>query len=482
MHGARIAITLSGAATAALVAVLASQLVVAGATPAPPGLPPLSADQLITSIRLARPGPLAGTVELESRLGSPGGSPGDQGVRTARLWSDEQGRRRVSLPEPTGERTIVDDGTNVWFWNSTTRSVTRMTSRDAAPALPGLTEPPGLAELPGLPTLLTTANRFAPLQGGELAANPVTMAAAVLAMLRPDSTARLDPNAMVADRESYQLVLSPVPTERTLLREIRVAVDGQTRLPLEVSVLANGSAEPALRIGFSAVSFGPQDPALFRFTPAAGVPVRPVRPAAPALAPAPAMAPTAPKAPTAPAPAAPAMVPAAPAMAPAAPAAPTAPAKVPAPPALAPAGPEATAAPALATAGPATEDPAASAASRTVAAQHGPPSFAVVGEGWDTVLVRRLRPAGAGCGSTARRDGHGSAAAGPAATASPAAAHAARRDAAAAMLTRISSPISGPWGQGRLVSTPIGNAVITADGRMATGAVPAQVLTEALTR
>ena len=463
MHGARIAITLSGAATVALVAVLASQLVGAGASPAPPGLPPLSADQLITSIRLARPGPLAGTVELESRLGSPGDSPGNQGVRTARLWSDEQGRRRVSLPEPTGERTIVDDGTNVWFWNSTTRSVTRMTSRDAAPALPGLTEPPGLAELPGLPTLLTTANRFAPLQGGELAADPVTMAAAVLAMLRPDSTARVDPNAMVADRESYQLVLSPVPTERTLLREIRVAVDGQTRLPLEVSVLANGSAEPALRIGFSAVSFGPQDPALFRFTPAAGVTVRPVRPAAPALAPAaPAMAPTGPAAPTARA-------------ATAAPAAPPAPA-------LAPAGPEATAAPALATAGPATEGPAASAASRTVAAQHGPPSFAVVGEGWDTVLVRRLRPAGAGCGSTARRDGLGSAASSPAATASPAAARAARRDAAAAMLTRISSPISGPWGQGRLVSTPIGNAVITTDGRMATGAVPAQVLTEALTR
>jgi len=79
-------------------------------------------------------------------------------------------------------------------------------------------------------------------------------------------------------------------------------------------------------------------------------------------------------------------------------------------------------------------------------------------------------------------DGHGSAAAGPAATASPAAAHCRPPGRRGRDATRISSPISGPWGQGRLVSTPIGNAVITADGRMATGAVPAQVLTEALTR
>jgi hypothetical protein len=32
------------------------------------------------------------------------------------------------------------------------------------------------------------------------------------------------------------------------------------------------------------------------------------------------------------------------------------------------------------------------------------------------------------------------------------------------------------------VSSAIGNVVITSDGRMATGAVPSQVLTEALTR
>jgi hypothetical protein len=90
----------------------------------------------------------------------------------------------------------------------------------------------------------------------------------------------------------------------------------------------------------------------------------------------------------------------------------------------------------------------------------------LIGRGWDTVLLSRVRPA-------TRLTG---AAGGPGAGSRP------RHTGAVDLLRRISSPISGPWGQGRLVSTPIGNTVITADGRLATGAVPAQVLTEALTR
>jgi len=91
---------------------------------------------------------------------------------------------------------------------------------------------------------------------------------------------------------------------------------------------------------------------------------------------------------------------------------------------------------------------------------------ALIGRGWDTVLLSRMRPA-------TRLTG---AASGPGAGNRP------RHSGAGDLLRRISSPISGPWGQGRLVSTPIGNTVITTDGRLATGAVPAQVLTEALTR
>ena len=49
-------------------------------------------------------------------------------------------------------------------------------------------------------------------------------------------------------------------------------------------------------------------------------------------------------------------------------------------------------------------------------------------------------------------------------------------------LSTIGSPVSGPWGSGRLVTTAVGSAILTDDGRIAMGAVPEQVLTEALSK
>ncbi|MDT7674845.1 MAG: hypothetical protein QOD82_2747 [Pseudonocardiales bacterium] len=422
MHTGRLALALSSATAVALVAIVAVELVNPAPVSTPGALPPVTADQLIASISQANPGALAGTVELDSRLGLPGLTQSGGGVRTARLWSDDHGRRRMSLPEPDGERTLVDDGTDVWLWNSATRSVICTPSGPPGPRPQRLPAMPELTELSGLPTLPALGtNPFRQARGGTRRAqvggmdggmmgSPVDVAVAVLAMLRRDSTVRVDPTAMVADRAAYQLVLDPVPTERTLLREVRVAVDGQTRLPLEVSVLANGSTEPALRIGFSEISFGAQDPALFAFTPAPGVQVQPMaaRPADPAQI-------------------------------------------QPSAGAANPSDPSAV--------GPGAVRPSA---------VHGTDlgGSALIGRGWDTVLLSRMRPA-------TRLTG---AASGPGAGNRP------RHTGAGDLLRRISSPISGPWGQGRLVSTPIGNTVITTDGRLATGAVPAQVLTEALTR
>ncbi|MDT7670395.1 MAG: hypothetical protein QOC74_3178, partial [Pseudonocardiales bacterium] len=269
MQTGRLALALSCATAVALVAIVAVELVNPAPVSTPGALPPVTADQLIASISQANPGALAGTVELDSRLGLPGLTQSGGGVRTARLWSDDHGRRRMSLPEPDGERTLVDDGTDVWLWNSATRSVICTPSGPPGPRPQRLPAMPELTELSGLPTLPALGtNPFRQARGGTRRAqvggmdggmdggmmgSPVDVAVAVLSMLRRDSTVRVDPTAMVADRAAYQLVLDPVPTERTLLREVRVAVDGQTRLPLEVSVLANGSTEPALRIGFSEI-------------------------------------------------------------------------------------------------------------------------------------------------------------------------------------------------------------------------------------
>jgi hypothetical protein len=212
----------------------------------------------------------------------------------------------------------------------------------------------------------SSPRKLARFQGGELMGNPVDAASALLAMLAPVSVVRVDPADVVANRPAYELVLDPLPTERTMLREVRVAVDEQTRMPLEVAVLANGSADPALRIGFSDITFRPQNPALFTFTPPSEATVN------------------------------------------------------------------------------SRQAHATTPHSRRTE---------LIGSGWATVLVRRIPPASA----------TGTSPADP-------------------MLLRLSTPISGAWGQGRLISTAIGNAVITSDGRIAVGAVPARVLIEALGR
>jgi hypothetical protein len=318
-------------------------------------LPPLSTEELLHSALTALPEPLAGSVTVDERFGlSALGPAPDSGPRTARLWFDGSGRRRVALPFGGGERTIVNDGAIVWSWDSTSRTV----SRAAATDLPA-----------GDPRQLA---RFA---GGELLGNPVDAAHALLTLLAPASVARLDPTDTVAGRPAYELVLQPQPTERTLLREVRVALDGRTRMPLAVTVLANGSVQPALRLAFTELAFGPQSAALFQFRPPPGAKVT---------------------------------------------------------------------------------DHSTRLASSARADRTGPGSdhqTTLVGQGWDTVLIRRLCPATAS-----------------GAPLTPAA------------LNRLSTPITGSWGRGRLIQTGVGNAVVTTDGRLAVGAVPAQVITEALAR
>jgi hypothetical protein len=380
----RLALVLSGAASVLLLAAFALGALGRPASPVSPALPPVTAEELVAEVQRADPVALAGTVRLEAAFANsvspevaPAGtaragsvpSPADGLPDTARMWSDGTGRWRVSLPQPDGERALVDDGMTMWLWNSASRSLTRSPRPRTGAVGPGLLALPELPALPGEPDRALL---------GELVANPVATADAVLAMVGPESLARLEPTTTVAARPAYQLVLDPLPTERTVLREIRVAVDGQTRLPLEVSVLANGSTRPALRVGFTDVRFGPQDPGLFGFSPGNGVTVRRTSTGAP------------------------------------------------------------VAGRALGSAPPWAGD------HRTT--RGDAESVSVIGRGWDTVLVRRLPAPASSRGTT----------------------------------PRPSRLISGPWGVGRLVSTGLGNAVVTSDGRVASGAVPAQVLSQAL--
>ncbi len=319
-------------------------LVVAGGAGAQPQLPPVAPEELVSSVLAAPdPGPFNGTVAVQNNLGLPALPDVPQaanGTSTARIWSGGEDRGRVALPSEGGERTLVSDGTTYWAWNSADRTVVRGPVDDRERATP---------------------------------ADPTAAASTAIADLRASSTVAVDGTATVAGRNAYELVLTPAPTERTLLREVRVAVDAEKRMPLRLTVLATGSTDPAVQVGFTDLTFGPQDPALFTFTPPPGATVR--------------------------------------------------------------------------------DEPARDAAEEARAAA------TTVGEGWDTVRIMR-RPA------DTTPD-----------TASPGTPAPDSPD-----LSTVGTPVSGPWGSGRLITSAVGSAILTDDGRVAAGAVPEPVLTEALSR
>jgi outer membrane lipoprotein-sorting protein len=319
-------------------------LVAAPGAGAQPALPPVTPEDLVGSVlREPDPGPFAGAVTLNNNLGLPALPDLPQaanGTSTARVWSGGDRKGRVALPSDGGERTLVSDGTTHWAWNSADRTVVR---RPVDPS-------PGGAATP---------------------ADPTAAATKAIADLRASSTVAVDGTATVAGRGAYELVLTPAPTERTLLREVRVAVDAEKRIPLRLTVLATGSTEPALQVGFTDLAFGPQDPGLFTFTPPPGATV--------------------------------------------------------------------------------TDAPARDAQAR--------PDATTVGEGWDAVRIMR-RTAATTPGTP------------PSSGAAP----------GTPDLSSVGTPVSGSWGRGRLITSAVGSAILTDDGRVAAGAVPEPVLTEALAR
>jgi len=340
-------------ATAALAAVAAGAIglgvltMPAGAR-SEPALPPVSAEDLVASVLAAKTPAFGGTVTVDNGLGLPAlpgvaeFAPLTQPGTTFRVWSDGQGHGRLALPSRGSEQVLIEDGTTLWRYDSSSRTATALEhgARPARQRLP--------------------------------VTDPAQTARELVGTVRQSSTVTVDGTGYVAGRPVYQLVLTPAPTERTLLREVRVAVDLVLRVPLQLTVLTNGSPDPALQIGFTDLNVGTQDPALFQFTPPAGVTVERLEPSK----------------------------------------------------AGAPGQPD--------------------AAGTMVRTQ---------GDGWDTVVLGQLPRAG----SDPQRD-------------------------PLAVFQQIGRPASGPWGNGWVVQTAVATVLVTSDGRVAAGAVPQQVLDEALTR
>ena len=220
-------------------------------------LPGITPDRLVASAAaaLARDPTISGTLKEHLNLGLPNvGDPTTFGVEgglglllgdhTLRLWRSPFGAR-VSFIESTSERGLYLGRTGAWAWDFGTLTATRL-----APA--GIRT--GLFPL----DLLVDEDTFRGVLDG----------------LEPTTDVFVDGGTTVAGRKAYRLALEPKPETETLVGRVEFDIDAETRIPLAAKIVPLGSGSAAVSLAFTSVSYGDIDPALFDFTPPAGVKVQ----------------------------------------------------------------------------------------------------------------------------------------------------------------------------------------------------------------
>ncbi|GAA2646555.1 LolA family protein [Nonomuraea recticatena] len=225
-----------------------------------PVLPERSAQQLLAEAAAAvqKDGlpPMSGTVLETASLGLPAlpqtasaGSPIAllSGSHEAKVWYGSRDQFRLAVPGPMNETNVIVNGDQTWVWDSQSNTATRVKiapgaekTHTAAPTGPSMT----------------------PQQAAEQ----------LLSKVGEHSVVSVTSNTQVAGRPAYELVLAPKEAG-SLVQDVRLALDGETYVPLRVQVYAKGSAEPAFEVGFTQVTFSAPAPENFAFTPPAGAKV-----------------------------------------------------------------------------------------------------------------------------------------------------------------------------------------------------------------
>lgn len=278
-------------AAAAVVVAAAGAGPVIAAVQGDPVLPSRTAEQLLADLmRNSESGtlpPLSGTVVETASLGLPvlpglsGSGSGSgtasplnllAGVNQVKVWYGGEGRMRLALPGRMSETDLIVNGDQAWLWESATNTATRLNvppeaaRHDREDRETGEDRKGGEHGEDGKGT---DGHGPSPLPTGL---TPQEAAREVLARVDDSTAVSVTNTERVADRAAYQLVIAP-KDESSLVREIRLAVDGETLVPLRVQILADGSAEPAFEVGFTSVTFTPPAPEMFAFTPPAGAKV-----------------------------------------------------------------------------------------------------------------------------------------------------------------------------------------------------------------
>ncbi|MEU0093340.1 hypothetical protein [Kribbella sp. NPDC006257] len=223
---------------------------------ASPDLPGITAQDLLAKVQTAKVDGLTGTVTSSTDLGLPAipGLGGDSakftdlltGKHTARVAFAGPDKARISVIDNMAERTITTDGKTAWVYDSSRREATKL----ALPARP--------AEPEVAPDKQTY--------------DPQAVAKQFLAAIDPSTKVEVSGTEKVAGRDAYKLRLVP-KTDKTTVGSVTLAVDSKTWIPLQVTVMPRTGKDPAVQLGFSAVSFGVPAASTFSFTPPKGVKV-----------------------------------------------------------------------------------------------------------------------------------------------------------------------------------------------------------------
>ena len=223
------------------------------AAQAAPLLPSRTPAQLLAALAGKTPPPLTGTVVETASLGLPAlPSTGDPaslpslltGSHTIRLWYSDPAHYRLAVPQSMTESDVIRNGSSAWLWDSSTNAVTHIALPAGAP-------------VPRVPSIPVT---------------PQQAAGQVLAQVGPTTAVSVDSNVTVVGEAAYQLVLAP-KSSRSLVGQVRIAIDARNNVPLRVQVFARGAQSPAIQVGFTSVSFVRPAAANFAFRPPAGAKV-----------------------------------------------------------------------------------------------------------------------------------------------------------------------------------------------------------------
>lgn len=242
---------------------LLAVVAVAGAVTVPmiatasPSLPAKSAAALLADVSRSSGTPMSGTVVETARLGLPalpetGGTSISPmallaGSHTARVWYDGKDRARVALVGDLAETDLVRNGRDVWLWTSGKNTAQHIVLPAHAP------------------------RNAQPTPSESL--TPQAAAGRALAAVDPTTKVRVDGTASVAGRSAYELVLTP-RDQRSLVGDVRIAVDSETSVPLRVQVdAARSTGRPAFETRFTSVTFEKPSAGVFRFSPPPGAKV-----------------------------------------------------------------------------------------------------------------------------------------------------------------------------------------------------------------